>query len=415
MKTNTKIWVLLLASCAAITQSGCATITKGDRQEIQVSTDPPGAKCELRRNSEVLALVEPTPDVASINKNAAAIEVTCTKPGYQPATEQLSSQFNGATFGNLLVGGLIGLYIDANSGANYDYPTSVYLKLAPNEFKSAEARDEYFEAWRAELLQDASRAKSTLAKQCRGDECALVEARTDEQVQVVMERMDAVRKASAVAGTTPAPGTTSPAAGTGEAVRAANQTGIAQGAKWRYRAESNRRPLGNLTVEATSVSATEVSERITQSGHGAFNATRDVSVGNAPPRFQPVVVLPGGYQLAELAPYYAVDAPPKVGARWSDIGGDYYIPGFGKRQLSTQVSIVANESIVVPAGRFDTVRIETLSTPVHFLGSEFKVKCVYWYAPKAQRTAKMIVEIVTTISVLNGKEVYELQSYEPGM
>lgn len=34
-------------------------------------------------------------------------------------------------FGNILLGGLVGVVVDAASGANFDYPAEVRLELAP--------------------------------------------------------------------------------------------------------------------------------------------------------------------------------------------------------------------------------------------------------------------------------------------
>ena len=58
--------------------------------------------------------------------------MTCTKEGYQPATVAASSKFTGATFGNVIAGGLVGVAVDAASGANNRYPSEVKLDLVEN-------------------------------------------------------------------------------------------------------------------------------------------------------------------------------------------------------------------------------------------------------------------------------------------
>ena len=40
--------------------------------------------------------------------------------------------FGPATFGNIIAGGVIGVVVDAASGANYSYPENVRLDLAAN-------------------------------------------------------------------------------------------------------------------------------------------------------------------------------------------------------------------------------------------------------------------------------------------
>ena len=60
------------------------------------------------------------------------LNVTCTKEGYQPATVAASSKFTGATFGNVIAGGFVGVAVDAASGANNRYPSEVKLDLVEN-------------------------------------------------------------------------------------------------------------------------------------------------------------------------------------------------------------------------------------------------------------------------------------------
>jgi hypothetical protein len=55
--------------------------------------------------------------------------VSCSKEGYNPAAQRLESSFTGTTLGNILVGGGIGLIVDAASGANNRYPRTVHLEM----------------------------------------------------------------------------------------------------------------------------------------------------------------------------------------------------------------------------------------------------------------------------------------------
>ena len=41
-------------------------------------------------------------------------------------------RFNGATFFNILLGGIVGMTVDIASGANNTYPPEVRVGLAPN-------------------------------------------------------------------------------------------------------------------------------------------------------------------------------------------------------------------------------------------------------------------------------------------
>ena len=108
----------------------CATVVEGTSDNVTLSTTPAGATCTVDRDGERVAAVAATPASVRVSKSRHDLNVTCTKEGYQPATTAASSRFTGATFGNLLVGGVGGVVVDAASGANNRYPSEVKLDLA---------------------------------------------------------------------------------------------------------------------------------------------------------------------------------------------------------------------------------------------------------------------------------------------
>lgn len=116
--------------------SACATIVNGSSQTVTVSTTPASATCSLDRMGQRIAAIAATPASVRIDKSKNDLSVTCGKEGYQRATVVHSPSFSGATFGNLIAGGVIGVVVDASSGANYSYPTDIRLELAE---KPAEA------------------------------------------------------------------------------------------------------------------------------------------------------------------------------------------------------------------------------------------------------------------------------------
>jgi len=110
--------------------SGCATIIKGTTQSVSLKTAPvDGAQCELR-NSEGTWFIT-TPGSVTVHKTKNDLIVTCMKSGYQDATATIASKFNGVTAGNILVGGLIGITVDAASGANFGYDELTEIPLIP--------------------------------------------------------------------------------------------------------------------------------------------------------------------------------------------------------------------------------------------------------------------------------------------
>lgn len=121
---------IFLVGAAALTLGGCATVIEGTTQNVSVITQPPGASCTVSRDGVVLGAVSSTPGSVKVGKSKNDLAVTCSKEGYETATMNYPSSFNGMTFGNILVGGAIGAVVDASSGANYNYPKEVSMSLA---------------------------------------------------------------------------------------------------------------------------------------------------------------------------------------------------------------------------------------------------------------------------------------------
>ena len=121
------VFVLPLAMLSA-----CATLVNGSSQNVTVSTNPPGASCTLDRIGARIGAIPATPGSVRLDKSKNDLSVTCAKDGYQTATVSRAPSFGGATFGNLIAGGVIGVVVDAASGANYSYPDDIRMDLAAN-------------------------------------------------------------------------------------------------------------------------------------------------------------------------------------------------------------------------------------------------------------------------------------------
>lgn len=154
---------LAAGAVAALALSGCATITKGSGQSVTVLTDPNGAQCKLDRSGMTLAIVNPTPGSVQVEKSKDTITIRCSKEGFLETAGTLDSEVQGMTFGNILFGGIIGVAVDASSGAMNQYPSSVTLLLVPESFTSTTARDVFFDgaSARAKALTAESIAKIT--------------------------------------------------------------------------------------------------------------------------------------------------------------------------------------------------------------------------------------------------------------
>lgn len=100
--------------------SGCASMIGDDTQPVSIDTPQcPTASCRMT-NSQGTYFVKSTPETVVINKAYSDLNVTCEKDG-KTADSIHVSKANGATYGNILLGGLPGALIDGGSGAGYDY------------------------------------------------------------------------------------------------------------------------------------------------------------------------------------------------------------------------------------------------------------------------------------------------------
>jgi hypothetical protein len=111
---------------------GCATVLKGTNDTVALDTMPAGANCTVDRNGERVGEVAATPGTVRLSKSRHELHVTCAREGYQTAQAVAHPRFNGATFFNILLGGIPGFLVDAVSGANNTYPPQVRVGMAEN-------------------------------------------------------------------------------------------------------------------------------------------------------------------------------------------------------------------------------------------------------------------------------------------
>jgi hypothetical protein len=121
--------------------SGCATLVVGTSQTITVMTDPPGATCAFDRDAKSAGAVSSTPGSLRVDRSSKELMVTCSKDGFQPVKTGDSSHFTGATFGNIIAGGLIGVVVDAASGADSGYVEEMRLALVATPGSTPTAPD----------------------------------------------------------------------------------------------------------------------------------------------------------------------------------------------------------------------------------------------------------------------------------
>ena len=105
--------ILITLIASAVFLSGCATIVTGPRQKVPVDSIPSGAMAKVDGG-----MTASTPTVFNLErKKDHTIQIS--KEGYRTANIILKQTMNGATCGNALVGGIIGIGVDACTGAMF--------------------------------------------------------------------------------------------------------------------------------------------------------------------------------------------------------------------------------------------------------------------------------------------------------
>ena len=123
--------VVLLALPLLMLLPACATITRGSNTAMKIETSPSGARVSTSNGF----ICESTPCTFQMSRKSE-FRVTITKEGFKPfegtVTHRLAGAGGAGFAGNVLVGGLIGMTVDANSGAMNDlYPNPLSVTLAP--------------------------------------------------------------------------------------------------------------------------------------------------------------------------------------------------------------------------------------------------------------------------------------------
>lgn len=147
---------------------GCSTITSGTTQPLTVETPHvSGASCTLTDSRSGTWRIENTPDTREVRKGDGPMKVTCQKSGYKTTSLVVQERFAGATLGNIIIGGGIGLVVDAASGAAQDYPDVVRVYMEPNSFSSAKAKEDWMTekaAYENSLKPNAGQQQQTTPK-----------------------------------------------------------------------------------------------------------------------------------------------------------------------------------------------------------------------------------------------------------
>ncbi len=116
---------------AALVLTGCASITGKQLQPLSVTTvfnhqEVAGVGCTLSNDTGTWFLT--SPGTATIHKSTADLVVECKREALV-GTSLVESGANVHVWGNILVGGLVGYVVDRQTGAGFDYPTTLTVTM----------------------------------------------------------------------------------------------------------------------------------------------------------------------------------------------------------------------------------------------------------------------------------------------
>ncbi|KQM28326.1 PEGA domain-containing protein [Chryseobacterium sp. Leaf201] len=115
-----KLFAALLLGIT-LSATSCATILTGTKDKITFNTTPEGAKV-MHKGVEKCT----TPCTAEIPRSLSKQMVTFEKEGFNSKEMKLTKSFNPVSLVNILLGGVIGVGIDAATGSLTKYSPKAY-------------------------------------------------------------------------------------------------------------------------------------------------------------------------------------------------------------------------------------------------------------------------------------------------
>ena len=117
----------LIIVAIAISMTGCASIISDGQMNMTVTSEPEGARCEL--SNKAGRYVVKTPGTIPVDTSCNPLIIVCKKDGYKTVQREFDYSHKGETWGNIILGGGIGYFVDRGTGAACEYPQSLTITL----------------------------------------------------------------------------------------------------------------------------------------------------------------------------------------------------------------------------------------------------------------------------------------------
>lgn len=121
----------LLTIAAILSLTGCATIFTGSRHPLTINTVPDAASVKITDIDRKEVFTGTTPTTVKLRKSAGYFQrqeytVLLQKDGYQDKTIPVNFKLGGWYFGNIVIGGAIGMVaVDPATGGMWHSRTKV--------------------------------------------------------------------------------------------------------------------------------------------------------------------------------------------------------------------------------------------------------------------------------------------------
>jgi hypothetical protein len=123
-----KFYLLFIA--VLIMMSSCATIFKGTSSNLKVSANQPKAMVSIKNQNGIVVYDGEAPALVKLSKNSE-YTVAISLDGYKTQTIGITRSVTGWFWGNLCLGGVVGMVIDYATGGMWDLnPSHIDVKLA---------------------------------------------------------------------------------------------------------------------------------------------------------------------------------------------------------------------------------------------------------------------------------------------
>jgi len=140
LQLSARLWAGTALLLFVFLGAGCASIVHGGNRAVTISSVPPGAQASVRTLEGSVVAVATTPCTVKLDPKRGYFKgqnyvVRLELAGYTPVEVQLQPAISGWYFGNILIGGLIGMVgVDPVTGSMWNIePSRLDVRLAAAE------------------------------------------------------------------------------------------------------------------------------------------------------------------------------------------------------------------------------------------------------------------------------------------